>query len=693
MYVAFLWHMHQPFYKDLIKNNYVMPWTFLHAIKDYFDMIEIVNEFDSIKLNFNFVPSLIEQIQDYSKGSNSDYFLKTLKKDVAFLNEQEKEYLLKQLFCANYDNMIKSFPRYRELFIKSKDNSVFSDQDFLDLEILYLISWCGFYIRKKSELIGELIKKGKNFSEYNKQVLIDELFYYVGTILDKYKNSQINSKVEISTSPYFHPILPLLIEPSVAKVSMPNVNLPNINNNFKDDAINQIKTGIEKYQEVFSVTPNGMWPSEGSVSEETVAIIGQNNIKWIATDEDILFLSHKHLSKKELYYPYNFKDVNIFFRDKELSNLIGFKYSKWDYKDAAIDFYSRLKKIENEVKDDNAIISIILDGENCWEFYKDNGIPFLREVYKLIEKDNSLAFTTYSDYLESYQSDRFLHYLHPGSWINANYGIWIGHPEENKAWELLSDAKKVLMQRKEVVSKDKFSLAYKELLIAEGSDWFWWYGDDFYSQMSDKFDSLFRSHIANVYSFLNEDIPFNVFQPIKNFLKTEYIKEPVDIINPIIDGQVKNYLEWLSAGIYYLSQNSSTMHYGDGYFTKLYFGFNTEYLFLRIDTKGDAKETLRNNILEINIENHHYYNLLYDFNNDNVKLFADKLEKKHNIKLACDKILEIAIPYSDILVNMGGKLNITLELINKDKIIERAPYESAVTIRVPKNIYLEYWSV
>ncbi len=693
MYISFLWHMHQPFYKDLLKNNYVMPWTFLHAIKDYYDMIEIIEGFENIQLNFNFVPSLLEQIEDYSKVPYSDYFLKILQKDVGLLSENEKDFLLKQLFCANYDNMIKKFPKYLELYSKKRDNSVFSLQDFIDLEVLYLLSWTGYYIRKKSNIVQKLINKGKNFNQSEKIELVEELFRFIGEILPKYKNMQLSGKIEISTSPYFHPILPLLIDPSIAKIAMPDIQLPIIVENFKDDAYNQIKFGMEKYKEIFSIYPNGFWPSEGSVSDDTLLMISEHNIKWVATDEDILFLSNKNLNKKDLYFPYNFNGVNIFFRDKELSNAIGFIYSKWDYKDAAKDFYNKIKKIESDINDENAIISIILDGENAWEFYRDNGVPFLKEIYSLIIDDQSLIMTTYSNYLNAQNSGRELTHIHPGSWINANYGIWIGHPEENRAWEMVADAKKVLFQKKDSVSEDSFKMAYKELLIAEGSDWFWWYGDDFYSEMSDKFDSLFRSHIANVYSFLNEDVPFNVFQPIKKYLKAEFLKEPVDIINPVIDGQVKNYLEWLSAGIFYLSQNSSTMHYGDGYFTRLYFGFNSDNLFLRIDTRGDAKDTLKGNLLEINLENHHYYKIIYNYDKNNIKFFANRLEKPHHIEVACDKVIEIAIPYNDILINMGGEIKITLELINNDKIIERAPYESAVNIKIPKNIYLEYWSV
>ncbi len=694
MYVSFLWHMHQPFYKDIFKKGYLMPWTFLHGIKDYYDMVEILNEFDNIKVTFNFVPSLLEQIADYNENPFQDYFLKTLKKEVASLTDDEKNSLIRQLYCINYNKMVVPYKRFRKLYNKKEDNNYrFTNEELLDLEVLYLIGWSGYYVKEKSQLIKELIEKGQYFSEEDKNNLLEELFKFFKEIIPKYREKINEGKIEISTSPYYHPILPLLDNMEIAKVAMQNVRIPYLQNSFKDDAFEQIKLGMEKCREIFEINCNGMWPSEGSVSEGVVDLIKDNNIKWIATDEDILFHSEKKLQRKELYYPYEFNNVKIFFRDRDISNLIGFIYSKWDYNDAANDLYKRIKSVEKIVVDDNAILSIILDGENAWEFYQDNGIPFLRKVYDLIEKDNKLKFTTFSEYIEKQNSSKKLTNLFPGSWINANYGIWVGHEEENKAWELIDKAKTTLLNTENKVKKENFALAKKELLIAEGSDWFWWYGDDFYSEMSDKFDSLFRTHIANVYSFLNEDIPFEVLQPIKKISKGLMVKEPYNNIEPAIDGIVTDYFEWISAGSCLFINRNSTMHYGEYFLTKMYFGFNDENLFIRLDSTAKPEEIFKNCILEINIDNSELFRVEYAFDTGETLLIQNKEKINNNIVIKHKDIIEIKIPFIDCKLTFGEYINITFEIVREGNLIERAPYDSSVTIRIPENLTLEYWSV
>ena len=702
MFITFLWHMHQPYYKNPLTDTYIMPWTFLHLIKDYYDMIKVVKEFNNVKVVFNFVPSLIEQIEDYEKSLDNDFFIKILRKPVNSLEENDRINLLRQLFLANYENMIFPFKRFKELYEKKEDyktnlEKVFSNQELLDLEVLYLLSWTGFFIKEESDIVKNLIKKGKYFTENEKNLLIEELSLFIKKVIPEYKTLLNENRIEISCSPYFHPILPLLIDINIAKVAMPDVKLPFRMNNFYDDAEKHVSLAIQKFSEVFGDKLKGFWPSEGSVSVDTVRLFKKYEVKWIATDEDILFNSKSGLSKKDLYKSYEFEGVKIFFRDKDLSNLIGFIYSKWNYEDAARDLYNRIKNIQKLVNSENAILSIILDGENAWEFYKNNGIPFLRKIYSLIENDNSLFFTTYSEYTENINESNQLSYVHPGSWINANFGIWIGHPEENKAWEFLDIAKTFLKKYENLEEyKEKYKLAEKELLIAEGSDWFWWYGDDFYSEMSDKFDSLFRSHLSNIYSIFNEDIPIELLKPIKVIKIQPLLTEPVDTINPVIDGKITNYFEWTSAGIINFSQDTSTMHYSKGYFSKIFYGFDDEFLYIRIDF-GVSLKDMRNCTIEFNLHNRNSYKIKFLVEKNEISILKKVDGKYVNIdvtaKGAYEKIAEFKISYKDLDISNGEIVNLYFKLLENSNLVERVPFDSTVAIKIPENIYLDYWKV
>ena len=702
MNIAFLWHMHQPYYKNPLTDTFIMPWTFLHLIKDYYDMIKVVEEFENVKVTFNFVPSLIEQIQGYEETLDNDFFIKILKKPVESLNDNDKKSLLRQLFLANYENMIFPFKRYKELFDKKQDykNSIekaFSNDELLDLEVLYLLTWTGYFIREESEIVKNLIDKGKNYSENDKIILLDELQTFIKKVIPEYKNLYNQGKIEISSSPYFHPILPLLIDINIAKVAMPDVNIPFRINNFYEDAEKQVALAIEKFKDTFNIEPKGFWPSEGSVSTDTLDLFGKFNVKWIATDEDILFKSKENLSKKDLYRGYDYNGVKVFFRDKDLSNLIGFIYSKWNYEDAANDLYNRIKNIQKLVNDENAILSIILDGENAWEFYKNNGIPFLRKVYSLIENDNTLKFVTFSEYIENNSDFPSLSYIFPGSWINANFGIWIGHPEENKAWEFLDIAKTFLNQYKDKKEfQDKYELAEKELLIAEGSDWFWWYGDDFYSEMSDKFDSLFRTHLSNIFTIFNEDIPIEFLTPIKLLKEPSFITEPVDVISPVIDGKITNYFEWISAGEINFIQDTSTMHFSRGYLSKVFYGFDEENLFLRIDFGINLKE-IENCTLEFNIHNKDIFKFKFYIDNNKIELLKRNNGDYENLDLeieaAYEKIAEFKIPIFKLGIQKGDEINIYFSLFKNNEMLERAPFDSTIKIKIPENIFLDYWKV
>ncbi len=399
LYVAFLWHMHQPFYKDLVTGEYVLPWVRLHAIKDYYDMVAMLDKFPGLKQNFNLVPSLLLQIEDYVYGKVSDNALLLSKKPAAELTEEERVKILREFFMANWDTMIRPYPRYQELLIKRgrfvplpeivRVAKKFSVQEMLDLQVWFNLAWCGNACRQPNLLPAELIKKDRNFTEEDKMNLLAQQQELMSRIIPKYKEVSDRDQIELSTTPFYHPILPLLCDNNIARVASPDIFLPERKFSHPENAEAQVELAVRYHQERFGKSPEGMWPSEGSVSEDIVPIIARHGIKWIATDEGILrrSLEGQRASSAELYRPYSFeKDgqfLNLVFRNRHLSDLIGFTYSRWKGEEAAQDLIRHLHHIRLALPEGGGpyLVSIILDGENAWEYYPHNGRDFLNSLY------------------------------------------------------------------------------------------------------------------------------------------------------------------------------------------------------------------------------------------------------------------------------------------------------------------------
>jgi len=629
--VVIIWHMHQPYYKDPLKNEYALPWTYLHGIKDYFDMPAIVEDTPGAKAVFNLVPSLIEQIQDYAAGTAVDPFLEKGKAAPADLENDARIFLLENFFSANRQRMIEPSRRYMELLYmagEGKPGSArdrvrhFSDQDLLDLQVLFFLAWTGEAARRRYPAFAELVAKGEGFTAADKELLFATQQELLQAIIPCYKRLHQAGRVELAVSPYYHPILPLLCDVRSAQTAMPRVTLPAAIFRHPEDARAQVRRGIEYFKQVFGFTPSGMWPSEGSVSNEALEIIADSGIGWIATDEDILVKSLEgglgdH--KERLYRPWRFVcrhgEIGAFFRDHQLSDLVGFTYSQWDASRAVADFCGRLHAIKGRGSGEGKVIPICLDGENAWEYYPNNAYDFLRGLYRGIAESPALNLTLCSDVLARRTFDGRLHGIHPGSWINANYGIWIGHPEENLAWDLLAGARDAAVSHNPAVAEALASgipsadpnveTICRSLYAAEGSDWFWWYGDDHFSPHSDRFDRLFRQHLMNVYRLLGIDMPLELLEAIKKKNPAGLIREPAGFIDPEINGKISDYFEWLAAGLYDLTRQGSAMHSSDRMLQSFYYGYNNSHLYFRIDGIQELSRMLR----EIDVLNLH---LIYD---------------------------------------------------------------------------------
>ncbi len=512
--------MHQPYYGDDVAKKTKMPWVFLHSIKDYYDMPYILSQYDGIKATFNLVPSLLVQIKSYSDETANDELLEIIKQDVELLQHKEIEKLEEYLFLSNEENLIKPLWRYNELYIKylksHKSLQDFTFEEIVDTEVLFLLSWCGNYLRNNNHLVKSLLIQGANFSHKQKIDLLDELILFCGKIIPLYKELALKGQIELSTTPFYHPIAPILIDIQSAKEANQNTVLPNIDCNFYDCITTQVEDAIEYFYDTFGFYPKGFWPAEGSVSLKALELFSQNKISWIATDEEILYKSLQSGDKTLLYENYKDmrNDITLFFRDKLLSDLIGFEYSKQNSKDAIKDFIVRLQKINGE-KGSDCIVSVILDGENAWEYYKNNGLEFFETLYSEFQNNGNFITTILPSEVENLSiAPKDIQNIATGSWINGNFDIWIGKRQKNKAWELLCQTKKDYLQYSNDLDDAKQLAIKNEFMIALGSDWFWWYDDDHFTIQKRKFDDLFRLHLANIYTLMNKEIPQNIIQPI-----------------------------------------------------------------------------------------------------------------------------------------------------------------------------------
>lgn len=586
--LCFLWHMHQPFYKDLWSGEYKLPWTRLHALKDYAGMVEILAEFPGIHQTFNLVPSMVAQIDEYASGEASDPFLDCALARAEDLSEAQRNFVLKYFFQANFDRLICRYPRYRELHEKQARQDPFPTQDFRDLQVLNHMVWFDEdLLARDAELIG-LARKGRGFTLEDQAVMASKQREALRRVLPVYRQFAERGQIEISTTPYYHPILPLLCDSDIASVPHPGVALPP-RFHYPGDAREQLERARAYMLEVFGVAPVGLWPSEGSVSDHALALAHDSGFTWAASDNGVLGRTlNRDPGVDVTYKPYVWRqsgrELRMIFRDHYLSDLIGFEYSRMNPSDAAGHF---LDRIRHNSAGREALVPIILDGENAWEYYEANGRPFLRELYRRIAEDPNLEALTVSEALAKFEAEP-LQEIFPGSWINANFDIWIGAEEDNQAWELLLAARRAYDETPDV-SENARRLAYEELLIAEGSDWNWWYGPEHGSDNRPEFDQLYRDHLTNVYRALGLVPPVALAHPILRSLQVGEIHEaPQNPVRITLDGEVTSYFEWMGAGRYRPDPRSGTMHGGSPPAREIYYGCDGERLAIRVDGISDG---------------------------------------------------------------------------------------------------------
>ena len=721
--LVFLWHMHQPYYKDCIRNKYLMPWVRLHALKGYYDLPLAMEKY-GVRGVVNVVPSLIEQLKDYAENSVTDAWLEHTLIDPAEMKEEQKAFVVKNFFMLNWDRLVRTSPRYNELLNKRlryekkldwvETAKLFSDEEILDLQVLFNLKWFGFMAREKFEKLVELDRKDCGFTKEDKEDILEIQRKVLREIIPLYRRLAAEKVIEISFTPFYHPIFPLVYDTDIAKRCMDSP-LP-AKFSYPEDAKWHLEEGKRFSEETWGGNVEGMWPAEGSVSPEIIEAAAEAGVKWLATDETILMKSLGTSDKaKVLYTPYVLRSekdqsVTAFFRDKYLSDLLGFSFSQMKPEQAADIFVNYVRNVSANFNGNGrgTTVSVIMDGENAWESYPDNGEHFLRELFTRLKNDPEIKTTTFSDVISG-GTDAFpvVNNLCSGSWINGNYEIWIGNDEDNSAWGYLKRVRDFYAKysRNHVVEPQIHAEVMRCLYRAEGSDWFWWYGPQFSTENDWLFDRLFRRHLRRVYNLLGMNYPTFLDIPISSTSGTSLLVEPTTEIDPVISGRNNGYYEWAGAGFFENSRKAGGAMYNSiKLVDRILYGFNREKLFFRIQ--------LTNPMHFYEHKKYYIKGFVMDHQNIDFALPMVRIEKTPFLvhcsnesgrvadivgagEAAFDEVMEFSLYSKKIGLKAGEKAKVYFKILSNEGIeLERIPGNGSVEVTVPDDAALfKLWDV
>ena len=589
--------MHQPVYE--IEGTYLMPWARLHAVKDYLDMTLFLDRYPQLKLNFDIVPALLDTIIAYSNGANDIHSELTVT-DTSTMTNEEKSFIVNNFFSSRYETMVFRSENYKRLYQQRFSRDIcnhddFTNQDLSDLMALFNLVWIDPIHFKRYPRLQELWDKQYNYTLEDRIEIINIQRDIIREIIPTYKKFISEGRMELTTSPYYHPILPILadIKTSIKSV-ITTEGLPASLGMF-EDAKEQVRSALDRIEEVFGVRPKGFWPPELCVGPKTLNILAKEGVKWTISDECVLASSINydfirdfkgnlndpyHLLK---VYEYQGAPIDVIFRDRNIPNLINFEYAGIDPLMAAGDLFDKIKIIQSKLlvsPDDSHMLTISLDCENCWENYQNDGNDFLDRIYSLIEHDDTLETVLISDYIENDGHKKPLNKIYSGSWIDRTFQYWIGEATKNKAWAYLKATKDDF---EAFVKGNKhhpnIEAARKELFIAEGSDWFWWYGEPNNSGQDFVFDYMFREHLKNVYLILGLVPP----EKLDVSLITTYempFKHPSRPISPKMDGLLSSYQDWYYSGN--ISMLDGPVFRESKNVDKIHFGCDSENMYFRL---------------------------------------------------------------------------------------------------------------
>ncbi len=636
--VALLWHMHQPDYRDPATGRAALPWVRLHACLSYFDMVRLAREAEGARPVFNVVPTLLAQLDAIAGGAEDD-FLGLARPEPAELGSEQRLLLLRHFFAFHHGRRFAELPRLGELWRKrcargpqpdARVAAAFTEGELRDLQVGFHLAWCGRSLREEP-LVAALLRKGRDFSPAEKRELLALQAAFVARVLPAYREWARTGPGELACTPWAHPILPLLCDTRSALEAAPALPLPAARLQRPGDALFHVEAGLADVEQRLGARPRGMWPAEGSLSEEALRVFGAAGVAWVGCDQDVLAASLAGGPAPGGHFqPWRLASAEapvVFFRDKGLSDRIGFVYATWPAEQAADDFVGHLLRIRSELPPGRWVAPVILDGENAWESYPDNGVAFLRALYAGVAGARGLRWTTFGEALDAGPAATPLPRFVAGSWIRRDFTTWIGHPEKNRAWDLLARTREWLEPRlaaagalREAVGQgeravggpdpelarpereEPIARAWRAMAAAEGSDWFWWFGDEHPTDFAAEFDALFRSHLVAVHRLLGEPAPADLAAPIRARGGGGAAETPRALLDVRLDGRVTHYCEWLDAGRCDARGERGAMHQEASPLAVLHYGADVARLLLRLDpATGPGRQALAGFVLAVHV--------------------------------------------------------------------------------------------
>ena len=715
VHLVLLWHMHQPQYRDPESGRYVLPWTRLHALKDYWGMVEMLREFPDFHATFNVVPSLGMQLEEYASGNFNEPWFSLAFKNAEELTREDKAEIIARAFQLNQERLMSRWPRFVELYEWSRPAGgaqaqvAFTSRDWRDLQLLSQLAWMDESWLEKDEVVSRLASKGKDYSESDKSALKGKQIELIRMVLPAYRDTARRAQIEISTTPFYHPILPLVCDSDIARVANPSTPLPRRAYRRPEDAREQLQRARRYHERVFESQPAGLWPSEGSVSDQALTLAAEEGFQWFGTDEGVLgrtlnvgfFRDSNGLpaNADRLYKPWRLQlggnGITGLFRDHHLSDLIGFVYSRMDAKGAAADLHLRMRHLGESVQGNQPLtISLFLDGENAWEYYPGNGREFLREFYRRIQNDQDFRALTASEAIAAAGEIPATTGVFPASWINANFDVWIGHSEDVAAWELLWDAREAYARGAEARKKGRpdaptetaLGEAFESLLAAEGSDWCWWFGPEHSTANDAEFDALYRKHLTGIYLALGQVAPEELAKPIKRRPEHALKLAPAGVLKVKVDGRDTSYFEWLGAGLYSPERRGGSMHGRVFYLHELRYGFEEGRFCVRIDPFPEALGELEDPEFRITIGGADEVTIVVKLERGHLKEFAVEkdrlclLNPKSVAEVAFERVLEVAIEKDQINVEGQTKLKLGVALWHGGLPVDVLPAEGFLDV-------------